>query len=402
MENKTYKVCIIGGGNAAHALAALLPYKGFETVMYCPFQNQAEVIKSGIDEQDGYMIANFASHNDPSGEIKGKPLVVSKEAADVIPDSDFLILPLPSFVYPSILNGIKDYLKEGQILCVTPGQGGFDWFAKDILGTDLLNKIVIMGLMPMPFNCRTETFGKLVSVQEMKKKYSIGVAPKSALPKCIDLVGEMFGSAEPAGNGSFLEVTMYPINAVIHPARLITLLANWKEGDKLELNPLFYEDMTTEAAEMMNEVNKELCIIADGLTENGIAVKIPHIFDWLAVYVYNEPKESNLQRFFSTNNAYKDFRCPLVSAAPAKGFIPDFNNRYFTEDINLGLCGYKGLADLANVKTPIIDSIIEWAQSHMGREFVIGGKLRGKDIGITNAPQRFGINTLNDLKSLVK
>jgi len=34
----TKKICIAGGGNAAHALAALLPYKGYETSMYCPFR----------------------------------------------------------------------------------------------------------------------------------------------------------------------------------------------------------------------------------------------------------------------------------------------------------------------------------------------------------------------------
>ena len=60
-SSTTKKICIAGGGNAAHALAALLPYKGYETSMFCPFNNQAELIKQGIAEQDGYMIANFAS-----------------------------------------------------------------------------------------------------------------------------------------------------------------------------------------------------------------------------------------------------------------------------------------------------------------------------------------------------
>ena len=140
--------------------------------MFCPFRDQAEQIREGIAEQDGYMIANFASHNTPLGIVKGKPTVVSKDAKDVISDADVIIMPLPSFAYPSTIEGIKPYLKEGQII-VTPGQGGFDWFAKDILGEELLNKITICGIMPMPFNCRIETFGKLVNVQELKKKYSM-------------------------------------------------------------------------------------------------------------------------------------------------------------------------------------------------------------------------------------
>jgi len=110
------KICIAGGGNAAHALAALLPYKGYETSMFCPFRDQAEQIKQGIAEQDGYVIANFASHNTPSGIVKGKPTVVSKDAKDVVSDADVIIMPLPSFAYPSTLEGIKPYLKEGQII----------------------------------------------------------------------------------------------------------------------------------------------------------------------------------------------------------------------------------------------------------------------------------------------
>jgi len=401
-DNKKPSVCIIGGGNAAHALAALLPFQGYEkTTMYCPFEDEAERINAGIAEQDGYMIADFASHNTPSGIIKGKPTLVSKNPADVIPDADVLIMPLPSFVYPFTLKDIKPYLRDGQILCVTPGQGGFDWFAKDILGSELMGKIIIVGLMPMPFNVRIETFGKRTHVQELKKKYSIGVIPSTAYSQCQQLVEEMFGgSVQPAGKGTFLECTMFPINAVIHPARLYTLLSSWKEGDVLDENPLFYEEFTPEAAKCMDDVNKELINIGKSLTEKGIAVEIPHIFDWLACYVYGEPKDSNMLHVFRTNHAYEGFRCPLVPADDGIGFVPNFSNRYFTEDIPDGLCVYKGLADIAGIETPAIDQIIIFSQSHMGKEYVVNGKLEGKDVAATTAPQRFGLTTISDLKTL--
>jgi NAD/NADP octopine/nopaline dehydrogenase, alpha-helical domain len=392
------KVCVVGGGNAAHALAALLPFKGYETTMYCPFQDEANRIKAGMKDQGGYLLANFASHNNPSGEVKGTPSAISKEAADVVPGADLILMPLPSFAYPTILNGLKDHLREGQTICVTPGQGAFDWFARDILGEELMSKITIMGLMPMPFNCRIEEFGKIVNVQELKKKYCIGVIPIEALPKCLKLVEDMFGHAEPAGSGSFLECTLYPINAIIHPARLFTLLKSWKTGTILAENPLFYEDMTPEATNMMDELNKELIAIGKGIQEQGVDAEIPHIFDFLARYVYGEPEDSSLCDFFRTNDAYKGFRCPLVPVEGG-GYLPDFANRYFTEDINLGLCGYKGMADIGGVETPVIDSIIEWAQSHMKMELIVDGHLNGKDVCMTSAPQRFGMKTIADLQA---
>jgi len=422
------KVCIVGGGNAAHALAALLPYRGFsDCTWWCPYEDQARRVRDGLVEQGGKMKAAFAEHNVPSGLIQGSPTLVSKHAGDVVPNADLLILPLPSFAYPNVLEEMKPYLRKGQIVCVTPGQGGFDWFARDILGQDLCGDITLLGLMPLPFNCRITEYGKAVSVQAFKKKYSIGVSPIEDLDKCIQLVKDVLGASEvePAGSGSFLECTMFPINAVIHPARLSTLLKDWRPGQTLKSNPLFYEEFTNEAAHVMNDINAELIAVGDAPTRQGVDAKIPHIFDWLAGYVYDEPPDSDLQRFFSTNDAYKGFRCPLVPSTEGGeedggGYVPDFTNRYFTEDINLGLCGYKGLSDIAGVETPVITGIIRWAQRHMGREFVVdddadpdaadsdqasdhegtGGRLSGRDVGITNAPQRFGIRTIDDLRKL--
>lgn len=410
IETTKPSVCIIGGGNAAHALAALLPHRGYaRTTMYCPFQDEADRMNAGLSEQGGSMRGDFASHNDPGGLVEGTPLLVSKDAKDVVPDSDVLVMPLPSFAYPSTLEGIKPYLREGQTICVTPGQGGFDWFAREILGPELLEKITIVGVMPMPFNCRIEEFGKLVHVQELKKKYSIGVVPRSAFEKSRDLIADMFnsGTVLPAGEGTFLECSMFPINAVIHPSRLITLLGGLKEGETLPENPYFYEDFTPEGAKCMDDVNKELIAIGKSLAAKGIPVDVPHIFDWLACYVYGEPADSDLCRFFRTNDAYKGFRCPLIPAetngsngGKGGGFVPNYKNRYFTEDIPLGLCLYKGLADIADVCTPKMDEIVEFCQSRMGKEYIVGGKLEGKDVGETSAPQRFGIRTVGDLKKL--
>ena len=97
----------MGDGNAAHVLAALLSYKGYATSLYCPFGNEAKWIAAGLEEQGGAMIAYFADHNSPVGKVRGTPTAVSKHTADVIPGADVIVIPLPSFAYPSTLEGIK-------------------------------------------------------------------------------------------------------------------------------------------------------------------------------------------------------------------------------------------------------------------------------------------------------
>lgn len=386
-----YKVCIVGGGNAAQAMAALFPHMGISCNMFVPYADEAEQICRAIDEQ-GYIVADFASHNDPHGEIRGRPDKISKNAADVVPDCDVFVLPLPSFAYRDVLLAMKPYLKEGAFIGATPGQGGFDWMAREVLGT-AVDSMVIFSILPMPFNCRIVDFGKRVYVQEFKKRYKVGATPSHQSAAAAAISDHLFGASESCGHS--LSCALYPVNAVIHPARLYSLCKDWHVGETFESNPLFYEDMNDESVELMDAVNKELIAVVDALNVQGMGeVEVPHIQDFLADYVYRDDSIS-LKSFFTTNHAYKGFRCPFVQVGT--GWVPDFSSRYFTEDIPLGLCLYKGVAEIADIKTPVIDRILTWVQKCMGKEYLVGHRLVGKDVDETACPQRFGITTVEQL-----
>ena len=389
--NKLLKVCIVGGGNAAQAMAALFPARGISCNMFVPYGDEALRIQEGIDEQ-GYIAADFASHNEPAGEIKGRPDKISSNAADVVPECNVLILPLPSFAYQDVLTKIKPHIKKGTYIGATPGQGGFDWVAKEVLG-DVINDVVLFSIMPMPFNCRITDFGKRVSVQEFKRRYKVGATPSNSCQETVSITNQLFGYSESCGHS--LNCSLYPINAVIHPARLYSLCKDWQEGDVLGENPLFYEDMNDESVELMDAVNRELIEIGRAINSKSVEnVNVPHIKDFLAGYVYRD-NSPTLKTFFMTNQAYKGFRCPFIKKD--NGWVPDFKNRYFTEDIPLGLCLYKGVAELVGVDTPMIDQILGWAQNHMKKEYMVGKSLVGKDLHETACPQRFGIRTVEQL-----
>jgi hypothetical protein len=68
-----------------------------------------------------------------------------------------------------------------------------------------------------------------------------------------------------------------------------------------------------------------------------------------------------------------------------------------TEDISFGLAVVKGIADIVGVPTPSIDKVLYWAQGILTKEYVVDGKLVGKDVGETRAPQRYGLNSLKDI-----
>jgi len=118
--------------------------------------------------------------SDPANikEYKAKPTAISKSAADVVPQADYVIVALPSFAIKNVLTGIKDHLKDGATVYIMPGQGSPDVVARDVLG-DLIkaDKTTVAGIIPMPLNCRITEWGKRVELAAFKASYDLASIP---------------------------------------------------------------------------------------------------------------------------------------------------------------------------------------------------------------------------------
>jgi hypothetical protein len=82
--------------------------------------------------------------------------------------------------------------------------------------------------------------------------------------------------------------------------------------------------------------------------------------------------------------------CNAGGSTATSGYLPQFQHRYFQEDLPCGILVQKGIAELAGVETPCIDQVIEWCQERLGKEYLVKGKLMGKDLKTTKTPQRYG------------
>lgn len=110
--------------------------------------------------------------------------------------------------------------------------------------------------------------------------------------------------------------------------------------------------------------------------------------------------KSSLYKMLLTNKGYRGLTHPMIKVQPdgESGeikYYPNFNYRYFTEDIPMGLVVTRGIAELASVKTPYLDEVLMWCQTKMNKEFLVDGKLCGKDLKSTRAPQRFNFKDIN-------
>merc|ERR1711988_1862474 len=109
---------------------------------------------------------------------------------------------------------------------------------------------------------------------------------------------------------------------------------------------------------------------------------------------------TSLKSCMNTNKGYNGLTHPCID--DKEGYMPDLKYRYLAEDVPTGLCFAKGLAEILEVPTPMMDKVVTWAQGCIGLDIMKDGKMCGADIAKTRAPQGVGITTLAAFKEAAK
>jgi len=403
-KEKKPTVCVCGAGNAAHVFSSLLPSWGFDVTIFADFRDEAERFKAAVDKHGGVVVKDRA---DPKNlkEYKGKPVAISRDAKDVIPQADLILVALPSFAIKNVFTGVKPHLKKDAIIFVMPGSGGCEFTARDVLGDELkAGTVTVAGIIPMPLNCRIIEWGKEVDLAALKVAYDLAALPMENAPKASIAFSRLLKKVvRPVG--PFIGMGLNGGNANNHPPRLMASFADHVAGKKYPDNPLFYETWDDEAEKWCGVISQERLNVWNTICEKFPAVgKKDHLYqvrEYMArAYGDQILDPSTIKGVFASNVGLKNFHFPMKKVEGGSEWEIDFANRYFTEDIPDGLCVYKGYADLAGVATPGIDAIIEKFQVFMDKEYVVGGKLAGKHAMETKAPQAFGYTTLESLVSV--
>jgi hypothetical protein len=217
----------------------------------------------------------------------------------------------------------------------------------------------------------------------------------------LDLLQSLIGELpllKPVSN--FLAVTLMNINSVWHPTISYSHYRNW-DGQPMDEQPLFYYGADEYTGEKLDKVSNEVLNLRATLEEKypGIDLSgLHHVRDWMLMsYGDDIGDKTSIYTMLITNKGYRGLTHPTVEvdADGTTKFMPNFKYRYFSEDIPMGLCVTRGIAELAGVPTPNMDDVIMWCQSVMDKEFLVDGKFIGKDIPSTRSPQAYGFSDLD-------
>jgi hypothetical protein len=360
-------------------------------------------LQKAKDECGGVTISDRTDPNDIK-EIRGKVNKISKDPAEIFPISDIIFISLPSFAFKPILDKMKPHLKDGTVIFYLPGQGGCDFIIRKEMPEELASgKLTFCGVMPMPFNCRIKDYGKVVDLAAFKDQYDLAAFPGKDGRKCGEMLSGILGKPVNVG-GNMASLHLLGANPNIHPARVFGMWGNWDGKTPYAENPKFYETWDDKSAELADGISDERCGIWKEIVKRtnghaGFVSDVKPIRDYIyQCYGKQIADPSCTKNVFATNDGYKGFGCPMKQVEG--GWVPDFKNRYFSEDFPDSFAIYKGLADLVDYPTPTIDKCFLWAQPYMGKEYITGepgkAKLNGKDAMSTKAPQAFGFKTLEE------
>jgi hypothetical protein len=386
-------IVICGAGNGAHTLMALLGEKPEHAItVYTPLADEVAALKEAFDDGRGVQ-ARLADGR----TLEGRPPQVTGDPAQAAPGAELVLLALPAFAHEAVLRDLAPHLPPEAWVGAMPARGGFDWLARTALPD---HEGVIFGMQTLPWSCRIQEWGRSVLVLGSKDEVALAAKPADAgdevAAKMTELLGIRFQALP-----NFLALTLANVGQLIHPGIMYGLFHDW-DGRPFgeDQVPLFYEGVDEEAAALLQAMSDEVQAVRAGLLARTPGLNLDGVLSlhqWL-MRSYGDAigDSSTLLSSFRTNRAYAGLRAP-VALAEENAYVPWFRNRYLSEDAPTGLVATRGLAELVQVPTPAMDRVILWVQEKLDKEYLRAGRVAGRDLGETRAPQRFGL----DLAGLV-
>jgi len=392
------RITICGGGNGAHALTAfLLKNSSSRLVLYLPLKKEFKRFQAVKNGKTPFILI-----------FKGKEFTIPTDRLYITSNpeegaaADLIILVLPAFAHKDILNSLAPYLRSGAVLAALPARSGFEFEAVEILHQYRKEGIVIAGFQTFPWACRIKEYAKSVEIYGQKTMVGVGSLP-SYYRDSISRSFNKLLKLEFIPYNNMLELTLNNQGQIIHPGIMygafLDKLSKLYQRDEI---PLFYRSVDEKTADLLECMSREILNVKKSIEDN-FSLKleaITSISRWMIEsYADDIEDKSTLFKMFQTNQSYQSLRVPVK---PVNGLYQiDVKSRYLTEDIPYGLLVSRAIAELADVSTPKIDEVIEKTSRWIGAQYLINGKLKGKDLVKTRIPQNFGLDSLKAIVEMV-
>jgi len=321
-------ICICGGGALGLVVASVLSNTQQLSVRLLTAhpQNWSKSIEAIDNEGKVY---------------KGVLETISDNPADVIPQSDIVLLCLPGFLIEETLIKIKPYVTSQAIGSIVSSTGFF-FRAHEIFAEN----ISLFGFQRVPFIARVTEYGLKAALLGYKKQLYMAT---ENLPVDFEKKWSEWLQTPIARLNNYLEASLSNSNPLLHPARLYGMWHNWN-GEVYSTQELFYANWDVYSSEIYIALDNEFQQLCKKLK-----VSITPVLEY-----YESVDATSLTHKLNSIEAFHSILAPMTPTE--KGWVPDFKSRYFTEDFPYGLQIIKDLAVENTITTPAIDKVLTWGK----------------------------------------
>jgi len=392
-------VLVCGGGNGAQVVTGLLATR-YKTIAVSFFGDEAAKWRTALGNDSFELTVEGAAVS----KIVSKPAGITNDPS-VAKDADVIILAVPSFAHGEYFEKFAPYMKPGTMVGVMPARSGGDILFASKLG-DKAKDMVFVGFETLPWACRFSEWGRKATILGTKNTILAAVTPPSAKAKALGTFQGLLGVypliIESPTN---LGISLRNPGMIVHPG---VMYGRWGpeswDGKPKEKKPLFYQgvdDLTEKVLTGMTDEVQTVCREMEKLVPGLCLKDACTLKQWyMDCYDGQMSDTSTLKGCMNTNKAYEGLMHPCTGEEG--NYMPDLKYRYLAEDVPTGLCFAKGMAEILSIPTPTIDKVMIWAQDCIGLEIIVDGKMKGKDLDKTRAPQGVGITTTAEFIKLAK
>ena len=150
---------------------------------------------------------------------------------------------------------------------------------------------------------------------------------------------------------SFTSFVFSNSNPLLHPARLVELLHGGDMG-VYERCPYFYAEWTDKSSEYYIVADREMYEVFNACAPESASVDYESVLEH-----YGVVNAAELTAKIRSIESFKKIRAPWKENSSGQ-WEPDFNSRYFTEDIPYGTRIIQQYARKAGIETSMIDYMI--------------------------------------------
>jgi len=355
------KVTICGAGRTGHLNAVLFKQRAGVTVSV--LTGAPAVVDRWARGEGDWQVET------PDGHLlRGRPDHVGTDPGEALVDADIVIVTQPANARPALLDDLARHLPRDRRVYVgaIPGFCGFNWLAaRSLSGGD---NVVIWGMKDVPHTAFDLIPGERVRMGGAKAQLFVALHRRETAASVVTLksmLGRLY-EAPVTVLQDYLEITLTPGNAIMHPAVLYALIgpgAPW-ENKPFEQPLCWWSDCPRAGAELLEACDAENQAIRHAV-EARLGIDLSSVKplrqELIEAYGSQIEDDRTMYSLLRTNRAYAGIHAPLVPNPDGPGLVIDRTSRAFHEDVAFGQALLVALAARLDVETPAITKTYNWA-----------------------------------------